>query len=128
MTCAPLQSPPPLRRRRLALAGFTLVEIMIVVTLVGLLAALALPSYRRINSSAQDRAVLNNARQLASAANQYFAASGATVVTMDDLVNRHGYLRSLSPVAAETYPETFRPDMPIVITGIGGARTITYDY
>lgn len=115
-------------RAPVTVGGFTLVEIMIVVTLIGVLAALAVPTYRRIVARSQDRAVLNNARQLAAAVNQYYMANGVTTAAFTDVVKSDGYLRSISAVAAETYPATFRADTTIVITVIGGARTITYDY
>ena len=57
-------------------SGFTLVEIMVVVVIIGLLAALALPQWQKVRSNSQDKTVLNNARQLAAAADQYFLEAG----------------------------------------------------
>ena len=56
--------------------GFTLVEIMIVVVIIGLLAAMAFPAFQKVRQSSQDKAVLNNARQLSAAADQYFLENG----------------------------------------------------
>lgn len=106
--------------------AFTLVEIMVVVVLIGLLASLAMPAYRRIVQRSQDQAVTNNARQLASAINQYFSENGASTVDLDTLVGAHAYLNNIRPVAGETYPASFTQDVAITITGVGGARTITY--
>jgi type IV pilus assembly protein PilA len=44
---------------------------MIVVVLIGLLAAIALPSFRKVRESAHTRLMINDARQIASAAQQY---------------------------------------------------------
>lgn len=60
--------------------GFTLVEIMIVVTIIGLLAALAVPVWLKTRQSTICSTMDNDARQLASAAQQYFMEYGASTV------------------------------------------------
>ena len=52
-------------------AGFTLVEIMIVVALVGLLAAIAVPNIVRARIQSQTQACINNLRQINDAAQQW---------------------------------------------------------
>jgi hypothetical protein len=73
-----------------------------------------------------DKAVLNNARQLAAASDQYFLEHGVTSVRLSDLVGPNAYIKSLFPIANEKYPSAFTQGVTITVTGIAGARTITY--
>lgn len=106
--------------------GFTLVEIMIVVVIIGLLASMAIPAFQKIRQASQDKAVLNNARQLASAADQYFLETGLSSVTLSAILGPNAYVKMLSLVANETYPDGFTQNVPITVRGIAGMRTLTY--
>src|SRR6266516_3677694 len=106
--------------------GFTLVEIMIVVVIIGLLAAMAIPAFQKVRTSSQDKAVLNNARQLSAAADQYYLENGVSSVSQGSLIGSNSYIKSLNLVAAETYPTGFTQGQTITILGVAGQRTITF--
>ena len=106
--------------------GFTLVEIMIVVVIIGLLAAMAIPAFQKVRQSSQDKAVMNNARQLAAAADQYYLENGVSSVSLGNLVGSTNYVKALNLVANEAYPSGFSQGTTITISAIAGARTVTY--
>ena len=58
--------------------GFTLVEIMIVVAIIGLLAAIAIPNFVKARETAQANACINNMRQIESAKEQWALEKGKT--------------------------------------------------
>ena len=115
-----------MNKKHSAQKGFTLVEIMIVVVIIGLLAAMAIPAFQKVRVASQDKAILNNARQMAAAADQYYLEFGVSTVSSTNLIGPNSYVKALNTVAGETYPTDYTQGTTITITGIAGARTITY--
>jgi prepilin-type N-terminal cleavage/methylation domain-containing protein len=68
-------------------AGFTLVEIMIVVAIIALLAAIAVPGFLRARKRSQATKILNDLRMIDGAVDQYAIetarSTGFTVTTTD---------------------------------------------
>jgi type IV pilus assembly protein PilA len=99
---------------------------MIVVVIIGILAALAIPAFQHVRVASQNKAVLNNMRLLAAAADQYFTEQGTNTARFVSLVGSSAYVKSFSAVAGESYPSFFTAAAPVIVSGVAGARTLTY--
>ncbi|MDQ8194880.1 hypothetical protein QEH59_10615 [Coraliomargarita sp. SDUM461004] len=94
----------------------------------GIGAAMAIPAFQKVRTTSQEKAVTNNLRQIAAAADQYFLENGKTSVNIKDLIGPDKYLRSITPVAGESYEGmTIEMDTDISVT-LGNGKVITLDF
>ena len=78
--------------------GFTLVEIMIVVAIVALLAAIAVPAFMRARKRSQATQVINDLRMIASAVDQYAVEFSKMAGTQVDTPDWTAYMKKGTPL------------------------------
>lgn len=92
---------------RSAEGGFTIIELMIVVTIVGILATLAVPSYQNAVLKAKEGALRQDLFSLRDVIDQHRADKGKYPETLTALVST-GYLRRLPPDPLTGSTETWQ--------------------
>ena len=75
-------------------AGFTLVELLIVISLISILAAMAVVQYRNSVQSGKEAVLKTNLVRMRDAIDQYYADKGKYPSALDTLVS-DGYIRQI---------------------------------
>jgi prepilin-type N-terminal cleavage/methylation domain-containing protein len=82
-----------LRKLKTKRGGFTLVEIMIVVAIIALLAAIAVPGFLRARKRSQASKILNDLRLISSAMDQYAIEASKSTSDPINVVDWTKYLK-----------------------------------
>ena len=98
----PISASPRRRVRLSCAAAFTLLELMIVITIVIILAAIALPQYQRTIMHAREAVLRDDLYKMRTLLDQYAADKGKLPSSLDDLITER-YLRELpvDPITGE---------------------------
>lgn len=75
--------------------GFTLIEIMIVVAIIAILAAVAIPNFIKYRDESQKSSCISNMKQIQTAAEQWLITNGATATPAgSDLYGADKYIKT----------------------------------
>ena len=106
-----------MRGRKLGEGGFTLVELMIVMTIIGILASIAIPSYIRAVQKAKEATLREDLHTIRTAIDSYTVDKEKAPQSLDDLVQA-GYLKAIPNDPMTTRNDTWMTSESDTMTDI----------
>lgn len=102
--------------------GVTLIELLIVIVIIGIISAFAVPAVSRYLTNAQKSAVLQDAVNVRNAADAYCSENQCTTVVWDDIAS---YITNFN--AADYTGTTTDTDTTVIATKTGTAWAVTLE-
>jgi general secretion pathway protein G len=102
---------PEVKRNRSAIRGFTLIELMIVMTIIGILASIAAPNYQRSVIKARETVLMEDLYQMRRAIDSYFVDHAKYPESLEALVEAK-YLRDIPSDPFTRQQDTWELESP----------------
>ena len=97
--------------------GFTLIELMIVVAIIGILAAIAIPAYQDYIARSQMSEAIELATGMKTPMEELYGATGTVDINLGNLRTAGKYVTSITQVASGT------PSFDVLMRGTGSASS-----
>jgi prepilin-type N-terminal cleavage/methylation domain-containing protein len=116
-----------MKNRNAPIRGFTLIEIMIVVAIIGLLATIAIPSYGRARNRAYQTTCIGNLGQIEGAIETWATETRKQAGEAVEFADISAYLRRMvvCPAGGKTFSDSYqitRLDEPPVCVRVPGGE------
>jgi general secretion pathway protein G len=124
--CARLSPQRPRRERVLGRNGYTLIEMIIVMAIISILIAIAVPLYQKSLLRTKESLLKNNLFTLRTVIDEYTYDKQKAPQTLDDLVN-DGYLRAVPLDPITNSSQSWRLVMEDAVTSVDQTMPGIYD-